>query len=175
MTSGEFITRLTIWLALIAYAIGVSLMLLARRRVPWLQAARIVWTFGCAFFLVHVAFAFAVFHGWSHADAYRETARQTEAMTGFKSGFGLYLNYVFGIVWIIDVACWWASHEKFLQRPAWLTKLWQGFLLFMVFNGTVIFGKGPVRWLGVVICASLVGIWWSRRSAARRMAKRNDK
>jgi hypothetical protein len=39
----------------------------------------------------------------------------------------------------------------------------QGFFFFMVFNGTIVFGKGPVRWLGAVVCAGLALLWWKTR------------
>src|SRR5258708_5097148 len=81
MNHGDFLTRLCIWLALIAYVIGAGLMLQARERERWRARARGAWTVGCVFFLAHVVCAFAFFHHWSHEEAYRETTRQTAALT----------------------------------------------------------------------------------------------
>lgn len=162
MNRGGFLTRLTIWLALTAYAIGAG-MLHARRRSDSLEAARWLWTFGCALFLAHVVCAFSYFHDWSHAAAYRETARQTGEMTGWRWGGGLYLNYLVAVAWLADVLWWWLAPESFARRSPRLSAIWHGFLFFMVFNATVVFGKGPVRWFGAVICGGLAGHWWWRR------------
>ena len=170
MNRGELLTRLTVWLALCGYALGAALLLLARGRADLLNRARRAWTFGCAFFLAHVVCAFGFFHGWSHAAAYRETARQTAEVTGLHWGGGLFLNYLFALAWIADTMWWWLAPASFARRPVWLTAAWQGFLFFMVFNGTVVFGKGPVRWFGAAICAGLATVWWMsrrHRTAAR--------
>jgi hypothetical protein len=150
-----------------AYAAGASTMLLARGRAPWWRAARVAWTIGCAFFVAHVTCAFAYFHGWSHATAYEETARQTAEMTGVRTGAGLYLNYLFGMIWVVDVIAWWVRPVRVMQRARWITMIWQGFFLFMVINGAIVFGVGTVRWLGVGICLVLVWGIWRRGFRAR--------
>jgi hypothetical protein len=167
MNRGELLTRLTVWLALCAYAGGGALLLVAKGRAPVLARARLVWTIGCAFFLAHVVCAFGFFHRWSHDDAYRETARQTAKMTGLHWGGGLFLNYLFAAAWLADVLWWWFAPAGFPRRPRRLTIAWHAFLFFMVFNGTIVFGKGPVRWLGAGICAGLAALWWRRQ---RRVA-----
>jgi hypothetical protein len=160
---GEFLTRLTIWLALCAYAIGAGTLLLARGRSRWLACARLAWTAGCAFFLAHVASAFTFYHHWSHAAAYRETAARTAALAGVRWGGGIYLNYLFALAWFADVSWWWLSPESFARRSRVLSAIWQGFFFFMVFNGAVVFGAGRVRWLGLAICGGLAGLWWYAR------------
>ena len=161
MDRGELLTRLTVWLALCGYALGAAMLLLAQP-----ARARWAWTFGCAFFLAHVAFAFHFFHGWSHAAAVRETARQTAELTGVRWGGGIFLNYLFAAAWLGDVLWWWLAPENFARRSPRITAVWQGFFFFMVFNGTIVFGKGPVRWLGAVICAGLAARWWKVRRRA---------
>jgi hypothetical protein len=163
MPHGELLTRLTIWLALIAYGIGAA-MLLASSAPAWRLRARLIWTLGFLFFAAHVACAFAHYHGWSHAAAYRDTARQTADLTGLDWGGGLYINYLFALAWLADVLSWWIAPQRFARRPAWLTILWHSFFLFMVINGAVVFGKGPVRWLGAAICVLLASLWWRTRS-----------
>ena len=64
-------------------------------------------------------------------------------------------------------------HDRSAEKGPWaysvidgkqrLTAVWQGFFFFMVLNGTIVFGKGPVRWLGVLICAGLAVLWWKVR------------
>lgn len=163
MKFGDLLTRGTIWMALCFYAAGVAAMLLGSGRPRWLAKARLVWTIGCAFFLAHVACAFGYYHGWSHLAAYRETARQTAEMTGFRWGGGLFLNYLFAVAWLADASWWWIDPATFARRSRRLTMTLHGFFFFMVFNGAVIFAHGPVRWLGLLICVALVVIWTRTR------------
>ena len=163
MNRGELLTKLTVWLALSGYAAGAAILLLAQNLPRWSARARLAWTFGCAFFLGHVVCAFAFFHGWSHDAAYRETARQTAEMTGVRWGGGLFLNYLFAAGWLADVLWWRVSPAGFARRSQRLTSVWRGFFFFMVFNGTIVFGKGPVRWLGATICGGLAAAWWMTR------------
>jgi hypothetical protein len=165
MISGEFLTRASVWLAIIAYAIATAMRFMAKGRSDMMRPARWIWTIGCGCFLAHVAFAFAYFHHWSHAAAYQETARQTADLTGWHWGGGLYLNYIFAIAWLIDALWWWCAPEKFAKRSRGLTVSWHCFMFFMVFNGTVVFGHGPVRWLGAIVCGGLVGLYcWQDRT-----------
>ena len=167
MNRGELLTRLTVWLALGGYALGAAMLLLARGRAQWLARARWGWTVGCAFFLAHVVCAFTFFHGWSHDAAYRETARQTAEMTGVRWGGGIFLNYLFAAAWLGDVLWWWLAPSGFAQRSPRLAAAWHAFFFFIVFNGTIVFGKGPVRWLGAVICVALAALWWATRRSHR--------
>lgn len=166
MNRGELLTRLTIWLALCGYASGAAMLLIAKGSARWLGRARCAWSLGCACFLAHVVCAFHFFHGWSHAAAYRETARQTADLAGLRWGGGIFLNYIFAAAWLADALWWWLAPARFARRPARTTGVWQGFFFFMVFNGTIVFGKGPVRWLGAVICAGLAVLWWATRRRA---------
>ena len=150
MSLGELCTRWTVRLALLGYFAGAieGDSPLGRRM------ARLAWTLGCLCYLTHVACAFHFYHGWSHADAYRHTAERTAAATGWQSGAGLYLNYAFTALWLADVLCWWRPTARRLW-PA----LVQPFLFFMVFNATVVFGHGLVRWFGLVGCLLVFARW----------------
>ncbi|HEV8146884.1 MAG TPA: hypothetical protein VGP79_10905 [Bryobacteraceae bacterium] len=141
----------TLWLADAAatlYACAIAFRLVRRERL-----ARVAWAAGCAIFLAHVGFAFQFYHHWSHAEAFRATARQTEQLFGIDSGFGLYFNYAFAIVWVSDVL--WGGRP----RAPWIGVLIHSFLAFMFFNATVVFGKGWVRWAGVVATVALLVIY----------------
>ncbi|MFN0128415.1 MAG: hypothetical protein ACKV19_17210 [Verrucomicrobiales bacterium] len=157
-------TRGTIWVALVMYTGGTVLWM--EGRSP--RGRRSIWSLGCAAFAAHVLLAYHFFYGWNHATALHETAQQTEAMTGFRSGSGLYLNFVFGLVWTGIVLRWWWSPVTLRIPPAggWMA-CWHGFALFMILNGTVVFGKGPVRWLGGVACLLIIVAWWRHRMRAR--------
>jgi hypothetical protein len=156
---GETLTKVTVWLALLGYAAGAACLLLRRRRPGWSGAARLAWTFGCVWFLAHVLCAFAFHYGWSHAAAFRETARQTREVTGAESGGGVFVSYVFTLAWAADVLWWWLDEPGHARRPRLLTAVWHAFFFFIVFNGTVVFEHGPARWLGLLICVGLALLW----------------
>jgi hypothetical protein len=158
---GEWLTRGTIWLALLLYVAAEIVQRVKRLQGPdavarWLNSA------GCAAFLMHVACAFDFYHHWSHAAAYAETARQTAEFVGWNSGFGLFVNYLFALVWIGEVFWLWADWDGYLLRSRWLARFVRGFFLFMILNGAFVFVRGPVRWLGLVLCVALAVSWWPR-------------
>ena len=160
MPTGEFLTRWTIRLALALYVLGLVLRMRAGGRPVWMLWASRAWTAGCLAFLLHMLCAFALFHAWSHRAAYEATARQTADVVGLDWGGGLYANYVFALVWCAD-ACWWVGWpQRYLVRPRAVEWIVQGFLAFIAFNATVVFGTGAVRWAGLAaafLLAALVG------------------
>lgn len=160
MQTAELLTRITIWLALSGYVSGAALFLFNHGRRPWLRAARWAWTLGCGCLLAHVVCAFQFYHAWSHWAAYHATAAQTGAVVGWAWGGGVYVNYAFTLLWTLDVSAWWARGlASYARRPAWLTVAWHGFFVFMLFNGTVVFGHGAARWFGLLLCAVLLICW----------------
>ena len=147
--TGEQLTRWTARVALLLYA---ATLMLRHTRPPRANLARQLWTAGCFVFLLHVAAAFQFFHHWSHADAYRETARQTAELVGTPTGWGLYLNYLFTGIWAIDSAAWWTrGTDAYRARPRWLRVGVDVFMAFMAFNATVVFGHGATRWVSAFV------------------------
>ena len=63
------------------------------------------WIAGSLFSLIHMIAVFTYVHQWSHQLAVDDTARQTEAFLGVAVGIGVYFNYAFVAIWLID-ACW---------------------------------------------------------------------
>lgn len=170
MGGGEFLTRLTIWIAVAGYFAGAICYALARGRPRWDSFARLAWTVGCAGLLAHVACAFHVHHGWSHGAAYRDTARQTAEVFRLDWGGGLYVNYALAALWVADVGWWWWRGLGAYRRRPWpLAAAWHAFLLFIVFNATVVFEGGFVRRAGLCLCLALVFVWLK---AARDRATR---
>lgn len=89
-------------------------------------------------------------------------------MVGLDWGGGLYANYGFAAVWTADVCWWWLAPRRYLARPRGLEWAVQGFLAFMAFNATVVFGAGAVRWAGLAAClflAAVLGYTWRRRGS----------
>lgn len=160
--AGELVTLWTVRAAFGLYVLALAVRLASAPTSRGDRAFRLIWTAGCAAFVVHVACAFHFFHNWSHADAYRETARQTADLTGVASGFGLYLNYIFLLAWSVHAAWLWLRRDDNPQLE-WVALVLHAFLAFMWFNATVVFPTGPTRWAGVATFALLAVLLWRRR------------
>jgi hypothetical protein len=186
------LTKWTIRLALACYVAYLATASSARAR-SWHKPRRAVWTLGCAFFVVHVACAFHFFHHWSHTAAWQSTAERTHDFLGVAFGDGIYFSYLFGVLWLVDVAWLWLSPRArrpqlagslanpvpgsatcVPQRPGSLngTPRWRLlvhlFLFFVAVNGAIVFEAGPTRWAGIAVLVAL-GCLVVRRTAALRM------
>ena len=160
METGEFLTRATIWVAIVAYAVGSVVFALARGRSRWDSAARVLWTIAVLSLVGHFICAYQFYHHWSHESAYIDTARQTDEVVGLNWGGGLFINYAFLIIWAIDVAWWWLRGlSSYRTRPWPVVAAWHGFMIFILFNAMVVFKDGPTRWVGLVICVVLLLSW----------------
>ncbi|QEL18013.1 hypothetical protein [Limnoglobus roseus] len=126
---------LSAWLAMIGWYVGATAVL-ARGA----GAARL-WAVGCGLQILHVAIAFHATHGWSHAAAFEHT-RQVGGI-----GEGVYVNYLFTAVWLLDATWLCLAPRRYARRPRWLTVAVHGFLLFIVFNAMAVFGSWVARGL----------------------------
>jgi hypothetical protein len=171
---GDDLTRSTIRLSLGYYGIGASLLLWLHRdewhaRTGRGRLARWCWTFAWATYLVHLAMAFHYYHHWSHADA----MRHTEDRSGF--GIGIVVSDLFTLAWSADVVWWWLAPGRYAQRPAWIGRCWHGFMVFVIFNATVVYEEGLIRWAGLGLLAWLAAVrvlaWTAARNA---MAEADD-
>jgi hypothetical protein len=159
MSSGEWLTRGTIWVSIAAYTIGCVTFALSHKQDRWV---RIAWTTGCAALIAHFLCAFNYYHAWSQQSAYLDTARQTAAVLSINWGGGLFINYAVATLWFADVAWWWlAGLNSYRRRPWWPTIIWHSFLIFIIFNATVVFKDGPTRWIGLLVCLTLCLSWAS--------------
>lgn len=148
------LTRYTVRVTLLYYAAAASLMLLLRPGEwaagsdrGWL--ARWLWTLAWAAYLVHLGMAFHHYHHWSHADA----VEHTRAVSGV--GEGIYVSHLFTLLWTADVAYGWLRPDGYAGRSPWFGRLLHGFMAFVIFNATVVYETGPIRWAGVLLFAEL--------------------
>lgn len=149
------IESLTVWiirLALVAYFVALAELLLTAQS----RRARLAWTIGALACVAHIGLAMHFQHHWSNAAAYAETARQTREIIGLDWGGGIYINYLFAAVWLADAAWWWCSPASRVARGMWLSGLIHGFLAFIIFNATVVFKTGPLRWTVLAACLALM-------------------
>jgi hypothetical protein len=144
---GDSLTRNTIRLSLAWYAAALALMIRLCDEQDWNavtplgKAARWCWTWACFTFLIHVTLAFHYFHHWSHTHAFEHT-REVSGL-----GEGLYISYLFTLLWTADAIAWWIAPAWYAARSPWIDRLLHGFMLFIVFNGAVIYEQGPIRWI----------------------------
>ena len=169
MTAGEWAIRWTVWLALIGW-VAHPIAALWRRDDPRVQSiARWFYTFGWAWFVVHVAVAMHVAYGWSHAAAITATAADVERVTGTADGRGYWVNYAFLVLWLVDVGWWWrAGLDGYRRRSAGLAGSLFAILAFVTFNATVVFPTGPIRWVGALVTVALIGLAVRRWAESRR-------
>lgn len=154
---GELLTRWTIRIALLLYAAVLAAQLgsgsSASRRVSrWLS------TVGLLFATAHVAAAFHHYHGWSHASAHDAVLRETRELTGLAFGGGIYFNYAFLVVWLVDVVWQWLSLPGYYRRPRWIAWTLHGYLLLIAINGAIVFEAGMTRVAGILVGLSLVAL-----------------
>ena len=121
---------------------------------------RFQWSLGCLMCWVHIAVAFHLGHGWSHAAAWEHT-RQT-------GGDGVFVNYTFALVWFADALWACIAFDSYRTRPQWLNWSVHGFIAFIVFNAAVVFGSWPSR--VVFFAAVLVSLTWLKRAQGERGA-----
>lgn len=145
------LVRWTVRLAVACYAARV---LMDAGDFGSLRARRSLWTVGLVFYLAHVVAAFQLVHGWSHAAAWEETARQTFERTGWRSGVGVWVNYAFTLLWTVDVAAWWIVGPGYSRRFRRVSFVVQSAFAFLVFNATVVFG--PAFWRPVAAACGLI-------------------
>lgn len=159
---GEFLTRSTVWISITAYTIGCVVFAISGGRGNLDRRARVLWTIACAALISHYIFAFHFTHAWSHAAAYTDTARQTAEVFAINWGGGLFINYAVAALWLTDILWWWfAGVGSYRQRPWLLTISWHSFLIFIIFNATVVFEGGLIRLIGLIVSGFLVFSWIS--------------
>jgi hypothetical protein len=159
--SAEVMTRQTARVAVLFWGVAAAALLLNRR-----TDAKWIWTLACAAYLVHVATAFDRVHHWSHAAAFDHV----QQVGGF--GVGIFVSYTFSLLWIADVAWWWLGPSSYDSRSRWLEGGIHAFMAFVVFNGTVVYESGFIRWTAVLMFISLGILAWLqlvRRDSIQRI------
>lgn len=147
---------LTVWVGVVLFAAADA----ARSWRPTAQAPRWAWwafASGLLLAIVHTMLAFAIVHQWSHADAVRSTAVQTQAVYGVAFGGGVYVNYVFFTVWLAD-AWWWRLRPPH-SRPGWATWTLRAFYVVILINAAGVFVPGWRGRFGMALVAALASVW----------------
>lgn len=156
----EWLTKFSIWLVIACYGTIVATMRLNEHEPFPLR--RFAWWFGALAFALHVVLAFSAFYDWDWAVAWQETADQAEEFSGVRAGWGLWLNFGFGIAWIVLAR---RDGQGAARERRWMDRLLHGFLFFMVVMGGIAFAPMPARVYTavVLICALACGLVLLRR------------
>jgi hypothetical protein len=148
----------TIWLSLCLFVVGEAGKPRSRHAVttswPWR-----LWVLGALICIVHMAIALDVRHGWSHRSAVEETARQTAAVYGIEWGGGVYVNYLFVIVWLAESWWWRRDPEGYACQPTALTWTLRAFYLIVIVNAAIVFASPARRIAGAVLVMFLIWVW----------------
>lgn len=129
----------------------------------------IAWFSGAICALCHSIGALFAFHEGSHEAAFKSTAKQTEDMLGFSFGIGLYVNYLFVLIWLLDALFRFIKPDVYSKLGAYFHWTVYGFLSFIAINGTVVFKDGWIRWLTLAAIAGLVAMWLLRPTQAKEL------
>jgi disulfide bond formation protein DsbB len=162
----------SVWAIRIALLL-MLVVLIAEAQGKWRthRAWASLWLAGAVLSLCHSLGSIATFHHGSQSDAIESTAQQTEDLLGFRFGAGLFFNYVFVVVWLIDGSCCVFMPERYRQLPRGIKTSITAFLVFIAFNGAIVFQQGWMRWLGmlgVVIWLGAIFDYRSRRGPRPR-------
>jgi hypothetical protein len=155
---------LTIWLALCLFTAGEVGRARSARGLGWPWHASAT---GLALSIVHTLLAFDVVHGWSHEDAVLNTAIQTERVFGAAVGWGVYVNYLFFLVWLLDLVRW-RQDGGIERRSSGALFALHTFYLVIILNAAVIFAEGSRRLGGCALVMLLAGAWGRQLQASLR-------
>ena len=162
METGELLTRWTARIAMMLYALSLARRLNTGWRTPDKTAAAL-WAAGCGVYLAHFACAFGFYMRWSHAVAFQHTAVRSAEVVGWRFGGGIFFNYAFTAVWLVDAIWMIAGRASYARRPRSYDLLVHGYMAFMALNGVIVFGPSPTREIGAVVLVGLVARWFRSR------------
>jgi hypothetical protein len=170
--AGDLLTRNSVRLSLAWYTAALCQMMFLgpddwRAGTTRGRLARWCWTWALGCFLVHLALAFHYFHHWSHAHALEHT-REVSGV-----GEGIFASYLFGLLWAADTTYWWARPAGYSVRGPWIDRSLHAFMLFIIFNGAIVYEAGPIRWAGCLMYLTLAGVWLVARGRRQMFAREN--
>tara|TARA_A100001037_G_scaffold290553_1_gene303551 strand:+ start:655 stop:1131 length:477 start_codon:yes stop_codon:yes gene_type:complete len=152
----------SIYVSASLYAIALGLILSKPQQTSALF--KVVWSTACLLAALHAYLALSDVHHWNHHHAFEHIANETERVLGFRFGYGVYFNYLFVLVWIADVIWLWGSPESYQNRSNRLSSAFHLFLILIMVNGAVVFRDGLPRYLGIVVIAAILAIWWRSKT-----------
>ena len=157
---------LTVWISLGLFALAEFAR--DRTAASWPRAVSAT---GLALMIVHIFIAMGMRHSWQHDAAVAATAQQTEQVFGVAWGWGIYINYLFVVVWGLAVPGFLGSGVPGFgvpRVPGFWVRVARVFFLIVIANAAIVFAVGWRRVLGVAIVGVLAFAWSQRRPEVRR-------
>jgi hypothetical protein len=71
------------------------------------------------------------------------------------------------LLWTADVAWWWLLPGLYARRSPWIGWCEHGFMVFIIFNATVVYEEGLIRWSGLGLLTWIMVPWllaWTRKT-----------
>ena len=156
--ANSFAESASLWAIRVAMVIMVAVLAAELRGAkPTTRLIAWLWLLGALFALAHSVSALTTFHHGSQAAALESTAAQTEQLLGIRFGAGLYINYLFVVVWLADAAFRLLGRSRYAWLPSWYRPMVIGFLVFIAINGAIVFQSGWIRIIGIG-CVCMLGI-----------------
>ena len=132
-------------------------------------AISLLWLSGAMLALAHSIGALVTFHQGSQLAAFESTANQTQQLLGFRFGAGLFVNYLFVIVWQADAAIRLLMPKRYPDFPKWVRYSVTGFLVFIAINGAIVFQGGVTRYVGIGCLLFLGALAWTNLNPGSRL------
>lgn len=128
------------------------------------QTARVIfWRCGCLMLWVHILATWQLIHGGRWSAAWQQTADETAAVVGIRTGVGIWFNLLTLALWTGDCLLSLAGRRGIDSTSGPGHRWLEGYLAFMWFQAAVVFPRGPVRLAGSIAFLILLGVWWHGR------------
>ena len=157
------LVRVSVWLASIAWFIGAVCRQRASKssttksdsshpRETLEKIYRWSWLVGSLFMFVHIISSYGFVHHWSHQAAVLHTADVSFETTGIRAGWGVYVNFLFALLWLI-----YSSTMIFAARRIPIIDLVVFvFLAVIIACATIVFETGVIRLVALAAALFLV-------------------
>ena len=157
--NGEWLVRLTIWLAVAAWLLRVFIEASGRTFSGRDRLIRWIWLGGAIACATHIVCAMGIAHCWSLGNAMRHTAQVTRQVMGVELPSSVFVNFAFTLLWLVDGWLVFRTSQPcrlgFTRHCVWAV---------MMINGTVVFG--PKYWLWIAVpCLAALTVVLSRRDS----------
>ncbi len=174
MELSQLIVAWSIRLSMLLFALYFGIRWISQPgRVPSL-GVKLLWTVSFLLFVLHVVAAFHFVHHWSHERAFEATRQETRELIGWEFGYGVYFNYAFLLIWGLDLFRTWFPPRDHLRIWKWVLGLGVIYLLFIAWNGIVVFKSGWIRASGVLITFLLLCILFRKVGILRSIDRREQ-
>ena len=168
-TAAESASLWLIRMALLLMVVVFSIELRGGNRTDRMTAS--LWLAGAVLALGHGIGTVATFHHGSQTLAFESTAQRTEQLLGIRFGAGLFVNYVFLIVWLVDALMAILLPVRYRRLQRLYVYATDGFLLFIAINGAIVFQTGWSRSIGVISLIFLLMLVIQRRFWTNKSCK----